>query len=430
MQYLKRKTKTVSACLASTIIFGATSAFAQSITVWSGYPEMAPFYDHVAASMKADFPNLEVSVEAIALREHEKRIALGLTSGAGGAKVIELGQSTAARYLENDLLSAAPADVAIFVTDPNNFGEFFVNGASSDGTVYGVPLFRGQGALFYNVDMFDAAGLSGPPSTMAEFTDYAVKLTQRDANGEPTVSGWSLRLSGGGAGISEKFWINVFQYGGSVLEESSDGKWRANYANEAGRQALKQYLQNVHVLKTVTQEMPADAEAFERGQTAMFIRESWVISDIAAKAPDLNYATAPLPVGSIGIPTNLYVSEASGADADASWAFAKAANDPENLIWMLKNVGWLPNRANVNYAEVTDQVAGFAGFLDYPADYKFFGLPAIGPIDEVLTRLAARLTKAFIDESLAKDDDAIDTFLAEAAAETDKILGREGLLAK
>ena len=60
--------------------------------------------------------------------------------------------------------------------------------------------------------------------------------------------------------------------------------------------------------KTVTLEMPADADAFERGQTAMFIRESWVIGDIAAKAPDLKYATATLPRGSIGAPVNLYVS--------------------------------------------------------------------------------------------------------------------------
>ena len=49
---------------------------------------------------------------------------------------------------------------------------------------------------------------------------------------------------------------------------------------------------------------PADADAFERGQTAMFIRESWVIGDIATKAPDLKYATMPLPMGSIVAPVH------------------------------------------------------------------------------------------------------------------------------
>lgn len=434
-----RKSRSIKAKIAGTplalavaagLSMTTTTVSAQTITVWSGYPEMAPFYEHVAESMKDEYPDLQVNVEAIALREHEKRIALGLTSGSAGVTVIELAGSTASRYIENDLIPAAPENVAAFVKDPANFGSFFVETASKDGTVYGVPLFRGQGALFYNVDMFEAAGLTEPPRTMEEYTEYAEKLTQRDENGNPTVSGWSLRLTGGGQGIAEKFWINLFQYGGSVIEPDGNGKWRANYANEAGRKALKQYLENVHVLKTVTPEMPADAEAFERGQTAMFIRESWVIGDIAAKAPDLNYATAPLPRGSIALPTNLYVNSVEGEDAEAAWAFALATNEPENLIWLLDNVGWLPNRSGVDYSVVTDRVPAFAAFVDYPEDYEFFTLPAIGPIEEVLTRLAGQLTAAYANADLAQDDAAIDAFLASAAEETNNILSREGLLAE
>ncbi|AKR54941.1 sugar ABC transporter substrate-binding protein [Devosia sp. H5989] len=408
---------------------GLSAASAQTITVWSGYPEMAPFYEHVAEGMKASHPDLTVKVEAIALREHEKRIALGLTSGSAGPLVIELPGSTASRYIENELLPAAPDDVAAFVKDPANFGPFFIDAVSKDGTVYGVPLFRGQGSLFYNTDMFKAASLTEPPKTMEEYTQYAEKLTQRDANGNPTVSGWSMRLSGGGQGIAEKFWINLFQYGGNVLVQDANGKWKADYANEAGRKALKQYLENVHVAKTVTPEMPADAEAFERGQTAMFIRESWVIGDIAAKAPDLNYATAPLPRGSIALPTNLYVS-AEGDDAKVAWEFTEAANSPENLVWLLQNVGWLPNRSGVDYSVVTDKVPAFGAFVNYPEGYEFFTLPAIGPIEEVLTRLAAQLTNAFGNASLANDDAAIDAFLKTAADETNQILAREDLLAQ
>ncbi|MEM7445175.1 MAG: extracellular solute-binding protein [Pseudomonadota bacterium] len=416
-----------TALLVSTAIGGGT-ALAETITVWSGFPEMVPFYEHVAASMADDHPDLEVNVEAIALREHERRIALGLTGGGQGTLVVELAGSTAQRYIENDLLPAAPDDVAAFVTGDGNFSDFFIDTASDGGTVYGVPLFRGQGALFYNTDMFEAAGLTDPPATMADYTDYAEALTQRDADGNPIVSGWSLRLSGGGQGIAEKFWINLFQFGGSVLEQTDDGMWQAGYANEAGRNALNQYLVSLYTLNTVTPEMPADAEAFEREQTAMFIRESWVIGDIAARSPDLNYATAPLPVGSIALPVNLYVSE--GDETDAAWAFAMAANDPDNLVWLLENVGWLPNRINVDYSSVTTAIPAFSAFVDNPEGFEFFTLPAIGPIEEVLTRLAAQLEAAFADESLADDSEAIDAFLAAAAEETNRILEREGLLAQ
>ncbi|MDR3372389.1 MAG: extracellular solute-binding protein [Ancalomicrobiaceae bacterium] len=410
-------------------LFGSLSAAgAQTITVWSGYPEMAPFYEHVAQGLKATHPGLNVKVEAIALREHEKRIALGLTSGEAGATVIELSGSTVRRYLENDLLPSAPADVSAFVKDPKNFDSFFTNDASKDGVVYGMPLFRGQASLFYNTDMFAKAGLTHPPKTMDEYTDYAAKLTLRDATGHPTVSGWSLRLSGGGQGIAEKFWTILFEYGGSVLEPAANGKWKANYANEAGRKTLKQYLDNVYTRKTVTVEMPADAEAFERGQTAMFIRESWVISDIAAKAPDLKYATAPLPIGSIGLPTNLYV-KGEGKDAKAAWDYVMATNSPENLVWLLDKVGWLPNRGGVDYSAVTKAQPAFASFVDYPQGYKFFTLPSIAPIDEIMTRLAAQLAAAYSNPALAGNDAAIDAFLKSAADETNTILSREGLLA-
>jgi len=412
-----------------TLLAGVAPAQAQKISIWSGYPEMAPFYQRVADQLKAKNPSLQFSIEAIPLREHEKRVALALSSGSAGALVIEMAPPTANRYLSNNLLVKAPGNVAGFVTDTKNYAPFFIQGASSGGGVFGVPLFRGQGALFYNTDMFKAAGLSKPPATMEEFSTYAEKLTKRDASGKPTVSGWSMRLSGGGQGIAEKFWINMFQYSGNLLTQGADGKWRVTVANEAGRKTLKQYLVNVHKLKVVTPEMPADADAFERGQTAMFIRESWVIGDIAQKAPKLNYATAPLPRGTIGLPTNLYVS-AKGAEADASWTFAMAANEPDNLIWLLKNVGWLPNRQNVDYSPVIKSNPGFSGFVNYPKDHAFFSLPSIDPIEEILTRVASKLTAAFPKAGLADDDKAIAALLVEIENEGNAILSREGLLGK
>jgi multiple sugar transport system substrate-binding protein len=418
--------------LATGAAFALTAglAQAQNITVWSGYPELAPFYEHVAEGLKATHPGITVDVQAIPLREHERRVALGLASGSGGNVVIELPRSTATRYIENDLITPAPDAVAAFVSDPQNFNAFFVDAASSDGTVYGVPLFRGQSALFYNTDMFAAAGLDGPPATMEEYTDYAMKLTQSDGSGIPTVTGWSLRLSGGGQGIAEKFWINMFQFGGgNMFEEVAPGAWRVNMTSEAAVKALTQYIDNVHVNRTVTLEAPADADAFQRGQTAMFIRESWVIGDTAAKAPDLNYATANLPYGAIALPANLYVS-AEGDGADAAWTFAQATNDPENLVWLLANVGWLPNRQNVDYSSVTDAQPAFAGFLDHPEDYQFFTLPALAPIEELLTRIAGGLTSAWGDASLAGNPDGIVAALKVIEDEANAILAREGLLAQ
>ena len=190
-----------------------------------------------------------------------------------------------------------------------NFEPFFQEVAAVDGKVMACPSSVARALCSIIPDMFAAAGLDGPPKTMAEYSEYA-KLTQRDASGNPTVSGWSLRLSGGGGGIAEKFWINLHQFGGSLLEKAGDG-YKASYANDAGLAALRQYVEAVSGDKTVTVEMPADSAAFQREQTAMFIRESWVIGDTAKKAPNLNYKTALLPRGSIALPVNLYVAGGS-----------------------------------------------------------------------------------------------------------------------
>ena len=417
---------------ASTFAFGAVAAQAQDIAIYSGYPELGPFYEHVAAGMAQSHPDLKVHVEPITLREHERRVALGLTSGFEMPTVIELSTSTAGRYIENKLMQPAPENIISFVSDAANFDPFFKEAVSRDGTIYGVPLFRGQGSLFYNTKMFKEAGLTEPPKTMEEFTDYAAKLAKRDASGNLTVSGWSLRLSGGSQGITEKWWLILHNHGGSLLEQTADGKWRAAYASDAGVKALSQYLDNVYKEKTVTVEMPADAEAFEREQTAMFIRESWVIGDIASKAPGLEYATAPLPRGSIALPANLYVAGADDdeAAAKAAWEFALETNKPENLVWLLENVGWLPNRAGVDYSPVTSKNPAYDAFLNYPQGYELFTVPGIAPIEEIQTRLSTRLQQAFETPALAGDEAGIRKLLEEAAAETNSLLERDGLLAK
>lgn len=427
MTFIPRTRLPRRAVLAATAALSALIALPamaqQKLTVWSGWSELGPFYNRVGEQLKAKHPGLDVSVEIIPLREHEKRLALALPSGAGG-DVVEM-QVDAQRYIEAGFVEPAPANVTAFVNDPKHYDKFFQDSVTVDGKVFGTPLFRGQGVLFYNTDMFAKAGLAGPPKSMDDYVPYAEKLTQRDASGKPTVSGWSLRLSGGGQGIAEKFWINMHQYGGALLREKN-GKWHADIANEAGRKTLKQYVDSVSGKKTVSPEMKADAEAFELGQTAMFIRESWVIGDIAKKAPNLKYATAPLPRGTIIISVGLYVPK-KGPKFDLAWEYALLANQPENLTWLLENVGWLPNRKDVDYSPVIKKMPAFDAFVNYPKDHVLFSLPTIGPTSEILTRAAARLEKAYVDPSLVGNDAKIDAVLKEISDETNTILKREGL---
>src|SRR3569832_2659699 len=63
-----RRSAVFGATLGVALLGSSVSVLAAQITVWSGYPEMAPFYQHVADGLKAQFPDLTVDVEAIGLR--------------------------------------------------------------------------------------------------------------------------------------------------------------------------------------------------------------------------------------------------------------------------------------------------------------------------------------------------------------------------
>lgn len=398
-----------------------SSAFAQTVTVWSGYPEMEPFYEHVAADFATEYPDVKIEILTQPLRDFERKVTVALPSNSA-ADILEMSSSFSARFIQGGLIPALPQNLQDFVRS-DAYAPFYLENASFDGDVYGVPFFRGQGALFYNTEMFEEAGLDGPPTTMDEYIAYANRLTVRNDAGEPTRSGWSLRLTGGGSGTAEKFWLIMHQFGGSIVEQAEDGKWYAGYDNDAGRKALQLYVDLVNKDRTVTPELKGDAEGFELGTTAMFIRESWVIGDIAEKAPDLPYATALLPVGTISLPVNLLLT----SDNEMAAKFIEYAVKPEHQLWLVQNVGWLPNRQDVDYGPALAQIPQLDGFLNVPADQILFTVPPISAIDEVQTRMAERLIPAFVNANLVDNPDGIAKVMSDAAKETNDILKRAGL---
>ncbi|MCX7718792.1 MAG: extracellular solute-binding protein [Candidatus Sumerlaeaceae bacterium] len=115
---------------------------------------------------------------------------------------------------------------------------------SRDGRIYGLPVGGAAGGfyvmtLFYNVDMFRAAGLTDPqgrpipPDSWEDFTTYAVRLTNRERGvagfgilGETAASGWHF--------------LNwVWQAGGDFERRGPDGRWKAVFDEPEAVRALQ-----------------------------------------------------------------------------------------------------------------------------------------------------------------------------------------------
>ena len=421
----------VGACTAPAMESGDASSAemgeAIEIALWGGWPEIQPIYEAAAAKYKEEHPNVSIEILTTPLREFEQKLSATLPADTAGC-IIEASPYPMQKFLDADLIPAAPEDVVEFMTADGRFPAPLVADNMDDaGNYYGLNYFQGRHAIFWNTAMFAEAGLDGPPTTMDELMEYAIKLAAYDDQGNLTRSGVSLRLSGGGSGVGEKFWMYLYPFGGSIIEEVEPGLWRANYNNEAGQQAVQMYLDMVWDQNVDNHEIKHDAEAFQLEQTAMFVRESWVIGDTAKKAPDLAYDTAPLPAGArwgdLATGVNLYVSR-SCEHPDVAWDFILYLNNEENLQMLLGDTGWLPQRLDVDLSPILDNEPRYGAFLFSDPDYAIYTYPTLPEYDELLTKFSERLVNAFLDESLVTNPDGIAALLEEAAAETNAILAR------
>src|SRR5205807_2008068 len=193
-------------------------------------------------------------------------------------------------------------------------------------------------SMFYNKAMFKEAGIAKPPSTFPELTEAARKLVKVDASGKMTRSGISLRLSGQGSGIGEKFRFVLEPAGGSLVVRTPSGKWHNGYDNDAGRAALQFYVDAVQKDKIDDPKVPHDADAFAAGNTAMLFREAWVIGEIQQKNPKLEYGVAPIPRWKAGgpykmlvQPWGIYVNGKSG-NKRAAWEFLTSLNNAPDKV--------------------------------------------------------------------------------------------------
>ena len=293
--------------------------------------------------------------------------------------ILEANPFAIQKFIVAGLLPPVPDDLVQWMTAEGRYNEALVKNNLYNGKYYGVPYLVGRHAIYYNTDMFAAAGLPADgPKTMDDLRNYAKKLAKYDAAGNLTVSGISLRLSGAGSGIAEKFWMYLYPMGGSLVEQTKSGKWHNNYNNEAGLATLQWYLDIVYKDKTNNPQIPADTAGFSQGVVAMYARESSPIGAIAKNAPNLKYATVPMPKGvrwgDLANGENLYVSKNSKYP-EVAWDFVKFLETDRWLQELLKVSGWLPQRRDADLKEILAGQPAYKAFLFSDPEYKLYRLP-------------------------------------------------------
>jgi multiple sugar transport system substrate-binding protein len=293
------------------------------------------------------------------------------------------------------------------------------------GQYWTVPTAVRTLALFWNKDLFEAAGLDPdtPPQDLTEFLEYAQKLTQYDDAGNIVVQGFAPEMDG-----QAHHWFRevlVRQFGG--VPYSDDNKtvlWKSPEGCAAF--AWLAELETVH--KTGSNDLFDGAtEAFLQGKAALHIDGSFRLGSIETNAPDLNFGVAELPAGpngerhTFGSYWTHGITNRATADPrrlDAAIRFLKFITTPDAGILWVNKVGELPAQLEAAKNEelmANPQLGAFAAGLPY-AHATFF-------VDETVQRQhlidafdAVRLTGedpcVALDEAAALEQELLDEFWA------------------
>ncbi len=287
--------------------------------------------------------------------------------------VFYLQPNMAAEYISGGkLLSLSPYMAHDNVSANNYYPSLLSPFACTKGQVYGIPKDWNALGVFYNKQMFKAAGLTTPSGnwTWNDMQTDAQKLTKNP--GSPnSVYGISMSpdLSRWGAFLIAN--------GGSVL--SKDGT-QATFNNSAGVSSLQYY---DSFLKNNTGTLPTgvgapwNGDAFGKQRVAMAIEGGWLIPYLAQQYSSVQYDIAPLPVAPNGKRANLIYTNA--------WSAYSGTKHPEaawELIKYMTGTDVQTSQLNAGFALPTlKSLANAPYFASHPGFKVLFDSASYGYAD-------------------------------------------------
>ncbi len=262
--------------------------------------------------------------------DYEKQLTLGMASGELPDLVI-LDGCDMASFIQMGLFGdVSDADI--------NWDEYIAGPMSStmaDGKHYGIPFATNCTALFYNKDMFDAAGIDYPngETTWEEFREMANSLTKDGVVGfgnaaigtdEGTFQCLQWLYTAGGSYDNIMGGTDAYHL---MQEMVAEGSWSKDSVNWTQSDVNNN---------------------FKAGNLAMQQNGPWQIPGIAKDTPDLNYGVTVLPkkdAGS-GQATSILGGENIGVvkqdDMSGAVAFMKYYDQTDVMVDAMKVYGSFP----------------------------------------------------------------------------------------
>ena len=407
-----------------------------TLAIWLGYGETIKAYEKAKEIFQKKYPNVQVEILTFALREFEAKLATSIPTGAG-PDLLTYHDFIFTRYYEGGNYDPMPEDLVKIVNDPTKVDQAFTKIVTRDGKPWGAPIWTGRSALFYNTDHLKEAGLTRPPDTVPELWQWAEKLVKKDASGQLTRAGLTMRLTGPSGGI-QKFGYLYFQMTGNQIFEVGDkiGNVRITFDDnlDIATQAVMDRINHLHGPKKVDDwALKHDAQGFASGVASMLLRETWVIANTEKTGPDIKFGTALMPKGKVRGAFNFFETLLVNKDSKlkgATWDFVRIMYTPEIMNIILEDSGYIPLRKDFDYSAILANKPHHKAVMEAPSDYiQYIEAPNVA-YEEMTTRTGEVIQEAYRNASLVNNPEGVKKVVLKARDTAAAILKDAGILSK
>lgn len=359
------------------------------------------------AAFEAENPDIKVEIIDIPSAEYPTKLNVMLNGGSDlDVFFVKEADKTKAFYDKGQLadltpyIEAAGIDMSAYNGKDKNF--------IYDGKNYGMPFRNDQYVLYYNKDIFDAAGVAYPDNDMtwAEFEETAAKITS-------------------GEGATKKYGAFIHSWQACVQNWGvQDGK---HTIMSGGYEFFKPYYEMVLRMQengsimdfaTISSSGIHYSDPFTQGNVGMLPMGSWFTSTIIQRINNgessINWGVAVIPHAddvpngyTVGATTPLCINNAS-KNKDAAWKLIEFLCGPKGQEFAAKG-GQIPALADDSYLDILASQPGMPeGLKDgYFATNVSPDRPAMDYVSEIDQMLKEEhslimLGELSIDEGIAE----------------------------
>jgi multiple sugar transport system substrate-binding protein len=322
----------------------AVDARAETVRVTAAYysDKTGPYFEKMASEFHKANPGIDVKIEVVNWDSLLQKLQTDI-SGGTNADISIIGTRWLLDFVKDD--QAEPLDKLMSAEFKGRFISPFLAPGQIDGKTYGLPIAASARAMYYNKDLFAKAGLTAPPATWDELVADAEKLKAAG------IAGFGLQ---GKAIETDVYWYYaLWTEGGDVVGKDK----KAAFASAEGVKALAMYKSMID--KGLTEDSPTNytredlQNLFKQGRVATVITAPFLINQIAAEAPNLNYGITAVPKGTrnatYAVTDSVVLFKNSKVKA-AAWKFLDFLFTKQARVEFTKNEGFLPTTK----AEATD----------------------------------------------------------------------------